>query len=369
MILGKKEMSSDIVRNFKIIGLSMIVSFVISFITYFINRPFWFNENQLLYIFATIAQVTGGLFGLTLAAYTIIDDKLKKIGESEESSVDYTNQIRAENFNNLISISILSILSIIFSLLVISVYRNRHMEITIFFMMETVCLFVLLLIKIYAFIQGVNPNNIKIKKEKEKEQFDAEYPVSSGMTEKSFISFIIYYNTLEKTVKRLAQKQLSRIYYKANIGFVDALSILREHDIISQKCYAQINELRRYRNSLVHSTENNQIVNPTLFEILKNICNLLKALDNASNNDDTYSMAKKELDSYVASLRPNIDEQVLTFLMKHPGASFRDIAGSLNITYPILKRKIQKLIEYGYVRQTGTGRNTFYEPTDYSLKK
>ena len=114
-------------KDFRVIGLSIIVNFIISFITYFIDKPFWFNENQLLYIFATIAQITGSLLGLTLAAYTLIDDKFKKIGDSEESSLDYANQIRAENFDNLISISILSIFTIILSLLVLLIYRNRHL--------------------------------------------------------------------------------------------------------------------------------------------------------------------------------------------------------------------------------------------------
>ena len=166
-------------RDLEIIGLSIITNLAISIITHFINKPFWFNENQLLYIFATIAQVTGGLLGLTLAAYTLIDDKLKKIGDSDESSLDYSNQIRIENFNNLISISISSIFSIILSLIVLLVYRNRHLEITIFFMLESVYIFIRLLLKIYTFIQGANPNNISLKGEKEKELFDTVLPLIS----------------------------------------------------------------------------------------------------------------------------------------------------------------------------------------------
>lgn len=55
-------------------------------------------------------------------------------------------------------------------------YRNRHLEITIFFMLES----------IYIFIQDANPNNIIIKKEKEKELFDSEYTTNHTMEEKSF---------------------------------------------------------------------------------------------------------------------------------------------------------------------------------------
>lgn len=284
-------------KDFRVIGLSIIINFIISFITYFIDKPFWFNENQLLYIFATIAQITGSLLGLTLAAYTLIDDKFKKIGDSEESSLDYANQIRAENFDNLISISILSIFTIILSLLVLLIYRNRHLEITIFFMLESIYIFIQLLIKIYIFIQDANPNNIIIKKEKEKELFDSEYTTNHIMEEKSFASFITYYNVLEEAIKNYAQKQLPEKNNNINLQFLDSLSILRDLDIISQKCYAQINELRLYRNSLVHSTEDNKIVNPTLFEILKNICNLFLSLTESSANDNLYSEAKIKLDN------------------------------------------------------------------------
>lgn len=347
-------------RDLGIIGLSIITNFAISIITHFINKPFWFNENQLLYIFATIAQVTGGLLGLTLAAYTLIDDKLKKIGDSDESSLDYSNQIRIENFDNLISISISSIFSIILSLIVLLVYRNRHLEITIFFMLESVYIFIRLLLKIYTFIQGANPNNISLKGEKEKELFDSEYSANSTIEETSFGSFITYYNILEEAIKNFAQKQLPE--KNNNIQFLDSLSILKDLDIISEKCYAQINELRLYRNSLVHSTEDNKIVNPTLFEILKNICNLFLSLTDASDNNNSCSEVKGALDNYINSLPSNIDEKMLCFLIDHPRATIQDIAGSLNITVSATKRKLQKLITYGYVEKQGTNKHITFQP-------
>lgn len=126
-------------------------------------------------------------------------------------------------------------------------------------MLESVYIFIRLLLKIYTFIQGANPNNISLKGEKEKELFDSEYSANSTIEETSFGSFITYYNILEETIKNFAQKQLPE--KNNNIQFLDSLSILKDLDIISEKCYAQINELRLYRNSLVHSTEDNKIVN------------------------------------------------------------------------------------------------------------
>ena len=65
------------------------------------------------------------------------------------------------------------------------------------------------------------------------------------MEEKSFASFITYYNVLEEAIKNYAQKQLPEKNNNINLQFLDSLSILRDLDIISQKCYAQINELRK----------------------------------------------------------------------------------------------------------------------------
>jgi hypothetical protein len=144
--------------------------------------------------------------------------------------------------------------------------------------------------------------------------------------------------------------------------------MLRDLDIIFQKCYAQINELRLYRNSLVHSTEATKIVNPTLYEILKNICDLFLSLTKASDNDNLYSEAKNKLNDFINSLPANVDEKVLCFLINHPGATIRDIAGSLNITVSDAKRKIQKLIIYGYVTQQGSSKHITFQ-TSVSLPK
>lgn len=144
--------------------LITVINIVMSVITHFLKGAFWLNENQILYIFATIAQVTGGVFGLTLAAYTLIDDKLKRIGEREETSTDFVNQIRNDNFEKLKEISVLSIGSILLGIFVLTVYRNKCMEITIFFMLESVSFFVQMLVKIYRFILAANPESIEIKK-------------------------------------------------------------------------------------------------------------------------------------------------------------------------------------------------------------
>lgn len=352
----------------KIIFISFtLINIIFSLLSRYIQKPFLLSENQLLYIFASIAQVTGGLFGLTLAAYTIIDDKLKKIGDTEETSLDYTNHIRLDNFYNLILISLLSISTIVLSLVVLSLYRNQYMEITILFVLETVCLFCYLLIEIYTFIKNANPSNIAIRKEAEKELFDSEYSTSSNDDAKSFGSFITYYNMLENSIKEFAQALLDNGKNNTPLQMLDSLDIIKDHRIISQKCYAQINELRLYRNSLVHSIDADKNVSPNLYEILEKIYKLFLSITDSYGNDALYENAISSLNAYIDTLPVNIDENLLHFLINHQKVTIRDIIGSCNISFTIAHRKLQKLITYGYITKVGNDKNSCFQLSDSFL--
>lgn len=352
----------------KIIFISFtLINIVISFLSHYIQEPFWLNENQLLYIFATIAQVTGGLFGLTLAAYALIDDKLKKIGDAEETSFDYTNHIRSDSFHNLILVSLLSISTIVLSLLVLTLYRNQYMEITIFFILETIYLFFQLLIEIYIFIKNANPSNIEIRKEAEKELFDSEYSTLSNDDAKSFGSFITYYNMLEYSIKEFAHTLLDDKTSNAQLQILDSLDIIKDHKIISQKCYAQINELRLYRNSLVHSIDANKNVSLNLYEILEKIYKLFLPIINSYGDNESFKRAITSLNAYIDTLPSNIDSDLLHFFIKHQKATIRDIVGSYDITPSIAHRKLQKLITYGYITRVGNGRNSSFQLSDSFL--
>ena len=46
---------------------------------------FWLNENQFLYLFSCMAQVIGGVFGLTLTAYVFFVDNFRKYTSNDET--------------------------------------------------------------------------------------------------------------------------------------------------------------------------------------------------------------------------------------------------------------------------------------------
>lgn len=55
---------------------------------------------------STMAQIMAGLFGLVLAAYAIIDPKLKLEGDSDEEVKESLDILRKRYYNNIIFLSI-----------------------------------------------------------------------------------------------------------------------------------------------------------------------------------------------------------------------------------------------------------------------
>ena len=66
---------------------------------------YFLNENQLLYLFSVIAQVIGGLFGLTLTAYVFFIDKIKDSARDDETLYDATTALLSQCFHRLILIA------------------------------------------------------------------------------------------------------------------------------------------------------------------------------------------------------------------------------------------------------------------------
>lgn len=54
------------------------------------------EENQLLYIYSSLAQVIGAILGLTIASYSMIDSKMKVYAENDDTVEEYIDEGRRE---------------------------------------------------------------------------------------------------------------------------------------------------------------------------------------------------------------------------------------------------------------------------------
>ena len=71
-------------------GIATVLSVILSACCDALFVP---NENQLLYLFSAMAQVIGGVFGLTLTAYVFFVDKFKESTRDDDTLYDATTAI------------------------------------------------------------------------------------------------------------------------------------------------------------------------------------------------------------------------------------------------------------------------------------
>ena len=68
------------------------------------------EENQLLYIYSSLAQVIGAILGLTIASYSMIDSKMKVYGENDDTVEEYIDEGRRECYRCFLFIIVFLIL-------------------------------------------------------------------------------------------------------------------------------------------------------------------------------------------------------------------------------------------------------------------
>lgn len=272
------EKQKKLSRFSRIMICSLIVATLISLIfACFCITIFELNENQLLYLFSTMAQVTGGLFGLTLTAYIFFVDKFKESTRGDDILYDATMSILDRYFRNLSWIGIMCgvvILLCVFG--IIDMYN--WLIIYPFVINQGVILFIVLTISILAFgIVLLDPN--KLDKEVKRLKNDAEKHYKSGASEEGdFREFLKTYNLLEHLIINFAEACLSenkRFLYDYKPQIIQSLKVLTKSDVIDYILINEINELRMYRNALVHGID---------FSIAQEVCNRIQKIYETLNN-------------------------------------------------------------------------------------
>jgi len=272
------EKQKKLSRFSRIIICSLIVATLISlFFTCFCITIFELNENQLLYLFSTMAQVTGGLFGLTLTAYIFFVDKFKESTRGDDILYDATMSILDRYFRNLSWIGIMC--GVIIFLCVFGIIdMHNWLIIYPFVINQGVILFIVLTISILTFgIALLDPN--KLDKEVKRLKNDAEKHYKSDASEEGdFREFLKTYNLLEHLIINFAEACLSenkRFLYDYNPQIIQSLKVLTKSDIIDYILINEINELRMYRNALVHGID---------FSIAQEVCNRMQKIYETLNN-------------------------------------------------------------------------------------
>lgn len=282
----KKTNNKSLGRLASIILVSILAITVISFVlTYALDPFFMLNENQLLYMFSSMAQIIGGIFGLTLTAYVFFVDKFKESAQ-DETYYDATLSLLRRFFQSLVAISLSCGSTILLCILGIITLHNWKSIYSVI-INESVLLFALSLISILYFgIMLLDPS----KMDKEiKRQMENIKPQSTANATGDFTEFLKYYNLLQDIIINLASsmvynKEVSIFefrQYKPQI--IQSMHVLIVKEVIPGTIAKEIDNLRVYRNGLVHGID---------FTILQHDCERVKSIYTVLNN--AYVAYKKD---------------------------------------------------------------------------
>lgn len=321
------------------------------------------SENQILYIYSSLAQVIGALLGLTISGYSVMDSKMKTLSDTDETMQDYVADIRPHYFKSFMYIIIFSISNIILCLIVISTYDNAYHILTPFFMTEAIVVFIFIMIELLRFVHYLNPNTIRKMGSQDKDSIDTEYnnTTATGETLEGFIPFITNYNMLERLIKDFACDLIDSPSSAYKLQIFDSLNILLHNEIINRETCSIIDELRRYRNALVHSLDTDKSVNPSIYRKLNDIYKLLKSVydTKTSKNDQEFTNSKDALNKYSKTHVYNeLDRKIIDFLTTHSYASLSEIATHTNHTISSIHYRMANLQKIGVVVKTGQGKQT-----------
>ena len=286
--------------------LILIIVSIVNLIYVILLKPLiYLSENQILYIFSTVSQVIGGMFGLTLTGYIFFESKLTEKAREDITLYDQVEVLKGQYFDKILFIGVLCVLSIITCILNISLYNPPIENNLIYdYLLNQAILFSLFeIILIVEFSWSVlNPKRItqlsdKLKIILEKQIKDEIH--KNEVKQIEFTEFLKYYNMLEELIityaNELVQSNDRNLKYHKEYKpqIIQSLRILNSHEILNKELFNEINEIRQYRNYTVHGT--NFTVDSDIFDRLKNIFEALNDVYIARENVEQRIKAVKRL--------------------------------------------------------------------------
>ena len=237
-----------------------------------LNCIFWdvhiieMTENQILYTFSSSAQIIGALLGLTIAGYSIADTKLKDLQVRDETSQDYIKELRNDSFHLIWWIALSGSVVICLCLVILSCY-DKWPRILLFLASEVGPLFLYALLLTICLVYSLRPDALQDKREQDRKDIEDSYAPNSTIEGHVTLGmFVVCYNRLEELIKTYAV-DVSGENTDLRITLSSAFDVLMQHKVFDRQICLAIDELRRYRNTVVHSTKEELYVDGDIYNI------------------------------------------------------------------------------------------------------
>lgn len=265
----------------RIIGLFTTTLIVVATASSYIaitSPQIYLNENQILYLFSTSAQVIAGIYGLTLTGFVFFRNELSREEFEDETLVDAVESLKKRYFMLLIFITAISILTLLLSNLAISHEGsgNSHLNTIIVNMGQSAFVTNLFVIAYFIF-DVISPKRIEAASRKLQEKVDP-----SGLQEKKGVleDFLKNYNQIEEILSKFGQgyQKVGSISSadrpQRHISNARLAEILFHNGWIDKSLFSEIKGLITLRNSIIHGAD--PVVSAIMVEASNKVLEKLK---------------------------------------------------------------------------------------------
>ncbi|MGP0209185.1 hypothetical protein [Pseudomonas sp. NCHU5232] len=216
------------------------------------------NENQILYLYSTTAQVLSAIYGLTLTGFIFFRNELSREEFGDESLEQAVEVLKRRYFRVLLFVTLLSMFTVLGCNFVIAVGGFKWRLIEVVFMNVTQVSFVVSLVVIAYFIfDVVAPRRIERASKAIQEEYDPGYSVGE---KGSLEEFLTNYNALEEIIQKYGRAYQSNDAvsdYRARkrISNVKLAEFILRSERIDWSLFERIRSLITLRNSIIHGAE------------------------------------------------------------------------------------------------------------------
>ena len=216
------------------------------------------NENQILYLFSTSAQVLAGIYGLTLTGFIFFRNELSREEFDDNTLTEAVESLKSRYYSLLVFITCFSIFTLFISNLVISIESSEYklLNIVVINIAQTAYIVNLFVIGYFIF-DVIAPKRIERASKSLQQEVDPDIKTSPiGSLEE----FLKNFNQIEYILQKYGnafQKDSSNSYRKSRRRFsnIKLAEIIFRSEKISEGLFGEIANLVKLRNSIVHGAE------------------------------------------------------------------------------------------------------------------
>lgn len=220
------------------------------------NRPVMLlNENQILYVFSTAAQVVAGIFGLVITGYIFLRSELDRQKQDDDTVAETIDRIKSEYFGLTIYICFVSVATILLCLFTIGLEDPFPHDTTACVMNTTLTLFCTNMVSfVYFIVDILNPRKIEEVSNSIKRELGGD---DSADDKGNLANFLKTFNQIDRTLGLYRKTCLSesRDAPESTLGNKKVIDILFYNELIDADTKDGLLKVVKYRNSLMHGSD------------------------------------------------------------------------------------------------------------------